>query len=168
MGQSDKGFFGHVGMILVRLILFACFLFKSVVVLSMLHCRQMQKILKEIKGETAFLPLFSTCNNVSWSSDEQEMGFQLVPAATEVLYSNAVQHLQSLNPDTGDLEMIIIIITIINCLLIMDPKFCQHYLQGSIALLLEKETFWGWDNPKCPCPNMVEPWPKPRPLKLCK
>lgn len=32
------------------------------------------------------------------------MGFQLVPAATEVLYSNAVQHLQSLNPDTGDTQ----------------------------------------------------------------
>lgn len=58
------------------------------------------------------------------------MGFQLVPAATEVLYSNAVQHLQSLNPDTGDPKMIIIIITIINCLLIVDPKFCQHCLQG--------------------------------------
>lgn len=58
------------------------------------------------------------------------MGFQLVPAATVVLYSNVVQHLQSLNPDTGDPKVIIIIITIINCLLIVGPKFCQHYLES--------------------------------------
>lgn len=60
------------------------------------------------------------------------MGFQLVPAATKVLYRNAVQHLQSLNPDSGDPKFIIFIIIIIiinNCLLIAGPKFCQHYIQ---------------------------------------
>lgn len=141
MGQSDKCFYAHVGMILVCLILFACFLFKSVVVLPMVHCRQMQKILREIKRQTTFLPLFSTCNDIFWSSGEQEMGFQLVPAATKVLYSNAVQHLQSLNPNTGDPKIIIIIITIINCLLIADPKFCQHYLQGLLLPDGKKEPF---------------------------
>jgi len=58
------------------------------------------------------------------------MGFQLVPAATKVLYSNAVQHLQSLNPDTGDPKMITMVIIIINCLLIADLMFCQYYLQN--------------------------------------
>lgn len=67
------------------------------------------------------------------------MGFQLVPAATEVLYRNAVQHLQSLNPNTGDPKMIIITITIINCLLIVDPKFCQKYLQGLLFPDWQKE-----------------------------
>lgn len=67
------------------------------------------------------------------------MGSQLVPAAIEVLYINAVQHLQSLNPDTGDPKMIIIIITIGNCLLIADPKFCQHYLQGLLLPDWKKE-----------------------------
>lgn len=57
------------------------------------------------------------------------MGFQLVPAATKVLYRNVVQHLQSLNPDSDDPKIIIIIIVINNCLLIDGPKFCQHYLQ---------------------------------------
>lgn len=57
------------------------------------------------------------------------MGFQLVPAATKVLYRNAVQHLQSLNPDSGDPKIIIIIIIINNCLFIAAAKFCQHYLQ---------------------------------------
>jgi len=64
MGQSDKCFYAHIGMILLCLILFACFLFKSVVVLSMMHCRQMQKILREIKRQTTFLLLFSTCNDI--------------------------------------------------------------------------------------------------------
>lgn len=139
MGQSDKCFCAHVGMILVCLILFACFLFKSVVVLSMVHCRQMQKILRESKRQITFLPLFSTCNDIFWSSDEQEMGFQLLPAATKVLYRTAVQHLQSLNPATGDPKMIIIIITIINCLLIADPKFCQHYLEDLLFPDWKKE-----------------------------
>lgn len=102
MGQSDKCFHANAGMILVCLILFACFLFKSVVVLSMVYCRHMQKILREIKRQTTFLRLFSTCNDIFWSSGEQEMGFQLVPAATKVLYNDAVQHLQSLNPNTED------------------------------------------------------------------
>lgn len=118
--------------VLVCWILFACFLFKSVVVLSMVHCRQMQKILRQIRRQTIFLPLFSTCNDIFWSSGEQEMGFQLVPAATKVLYRNAVQHLQSLNPDSGDPKFIIFIIIIIiinNCLLIAGLEFCQHYIQ---------------------------------------
>lgn len=55
----------------------------------MAHCRQMQKILREIERQTTFLPLLSTRNDIFWSSGEQEMGFQLVPAATDVLYSNA-------------------------------------------------------------------------------
>lgn len=141
MSQSDKCFYAHVGMIFVCLIFFACFLFKSVVVLPMVYCRQMLKILREVKRQTTFLPLSSTCNDIFWSSGEQEMGFQLVPAATEVLHSNVVQHLQSLNPDTGDPKMIIIMITIINCLLTADPKSCQHCLQGLLLPDGKKEHF---------------------------
>lgn len=168
MGQSDKCFYAHVGMISVYLIFCACFLFKSVVVLPVVHCRQMQKILREVKRQTTFLPLFSTCNDIFWSSGEQEMGFQLVPAATKVLYSNAVQHLQSLNPDTGDPQKIIIIITVINCLLTAYPKSCQHYLQGLLLPDEKKGMVCGWDIAKCPGLNMVEPWPKPRSLKMRK